>query len=150
MGQVAFFDGRVQIVVSITAAEPDEFEWRLYEYDLIERIVALETATIPQLQSQVLTYAADMSMDVGAGYVGLVSLTGNTVFQITGGRTGDVADLLVTQDGTGSRTLTLHSSVSRYHGVPVPTLTTDANAIDSLLFRLVGATWYFVGQRRVA
>ena len=111
---------------------------------------------LPQLRSQVLAYAATIDMNVGLGYTGLLTLTGNTTFDITvngrpGGMVGDVAELLVTQDGTGSRTLALDSSIMRYHGVAAPVLTTDANAIDHLLFKQVTASnWYYIGQKRVA
>ena len=113
-------------------------------------------AHLPQLRSQVLAYSATLDMDVTLGYTGLLTLTGNCTFDITkagrpGGTVGDVAELIVTQDATGSRTLTLDSAIRRYHGVAAPVLTTDGNAIDHLLFKLVTPTnWYYIGQKRVS
>ena len=123
---------------------------------IIKAYVEAQLSGLPQLGSQVLAYNATLDMNPSAGYTGLVTLTGNTTFNITdggrpGGNVGDVAELLVTQDGTGSRTLTLHSSIRRYHGVAAPRLTTDANAIDHLLFKQVTPTaWYYMGMKRVA
>ena len=112
---------------------------------------------LPQLRSQVMAYNAALTLNPNLGYTGLVTLTGNATLKIEespgrpGGNVGDVASLIVTQDGTGSRTLTLDRAILRYHDVAAPTLTTDANAIDELLFRKVSTTaWYLVGHKRIA
>ena len=165
VNDVVIFGGQARWVTSYTPRTPDEFRWSLLfdtEYVLAQlpqgqagdylRWTGSTWAptSIPQLATQALTFAANIAMAVGQGYVGTVTLTGNTVFTISGGADGDVADLLVTQDRTGGRTLSLAVAVRRYAGQPTPALTGDAGAIDSLLFRRVAGNWYFVGQRRVA
>lgn len=164
VNDVVIFGGQARVVATYTPRQPDGFRWSLLfdtDYVLsqlppgaVGQYLGWTGTTwapveIPQLATQDLTFAAALSMNVAQGYVGTVTLTGNTVFTITGGANGDVADLLVTQDTTGSRTLALATAVRRYSGQPPPALTGDGGAIDSLLFRRIAGNWYFVGQRRV-
>ena len=57
------------------------------------------------------------------------------VLNLLNGRPGQVVDLQVVQDGTGSRTITTYTDGLWASGTP-PTLTTAANGIDMLR-----ATW---------
>ena len=100
---------------------------------------------LPQLRAQTITSAAAITWNVASGATGLLTLGVNTTLRVTGGASGDTAQLVVTQDGTGSRTLALHSSVVRFSGVDAPVLKTDANAVDVLLFLNIGGTWNFLG-----
>ena len=100
---------------------------------------------LPQLRAQTITSAAAITWNVASGATGLLTLGVNTTLRMSGGVSGDTAQLVVTQDGTGSRTLTLHSSITRFSGVDAPVLKTDANAVDVLLFLNIGGTWNFLG-----
>lgn len=100
---------------------------------------------LPQLRAQTITSAAAITWNVASGATGLLTLGVNATLRVTGGASGDTAQLVVTQDGTGSRTLALHSSVVRFSGVAAPVLKTDANAVDVLLFLNIGGTWNFLG-----
>lgn len=73
-----------------------------------------------------------------------VTLTGNCTFTFTGATSGTVAslELVLVQDGTGSRTVTWPSSVKWSGGAP--TLTTTASAVDRVVCTSYdgGTTWY--------
>ena len=165
VNDVVIFGGQARVVATYTPRMPNEFRWSLlFDMDyVLSQLPAGERGdylgwngmtwaplAIPQFAAQAIPFAAALSMNVARGYTGTVTLTGDATFTITGGADGEVADLLVTQDSTGGRALTLATGVRRYAGQPVPTLTGDGGAIDSLLFRRVAGNWYFVGQRRVA
>ena len=93
---------------------------------------------------QALTDGVTIDFAVGSGKVGTVILGGSRTVRLTGGTDGDTALLRVTQDATGSRTLTLHSSIMR-GGRDVPTLSTAASQTDLLLFHRIGTVWHFLG-----
>ena len=93
-----------------------------------------------------LTDAATVAWDVAAAQVAKVTLGGNRTFgaptnQIAGAYYG----LLVTQDGTGSRT-GAWNSVFKFPTATAPTLTTTANAKDFFVFRSDGTNMYLVGK----
>ena len=93
---------------------------------------------------QALTSAVAIRWDISRGDQADLTLGHNTTLQISGGTDGDVALLAVTQDTTGSRTLALHSSISR-GGRDAPTLSTGAGEIDYLSFVRRGGTWRYLG-----
>ena len=60
-------------------------------------------------------------------------------------RNGDYGTLIVTQDGTGSRTLSFAGGTHKVvnGGGSAPTLTTTAGATDILSFTYNGSTFYW-------
>ena len=90
--------------------------------------------------------AAEQDIDRDNGEVALMTMDKNTTITLSGGVNGDSLILRCTQDGTGSRILTLDVAV----GINVaererPTLSTDANKSDLLMFHRVGTVWQYVG-----
>jgi hypothetical protein len=86
-----------------------------------------------------LTYASTITPDVANGTVQKVTLTGNVTFSaFSNPVAGQSLTLIVTQDGTGSRTLT---STMKFSGA-AKTLTTAANSIDIITVFYDGTTYY--------
>ena len=79
-----------------------------------------------------LTDAATIAVDLSLGNNFTVTLAGNRTLgaptNVTAGQSGVI---VVTQDGTGSRTLA-YNSVYKFAGGTAPTLTTTASAVDVL------------------
>ena len=79
-----------------------------------------------------LTSDTTISVDCGLAPVHTITLGHNTEFNISSLGTGQTATIIITQDGTGSRTATFGtdgSTAVKFAG-GTPTLSTDANAID--------------------
>lgn len=76
---------------------------------------------------ETVTSASSISIDPNNGSVQSVTLDTNATFSMSNFETGQSVTIIITQDGTGSRTGTF-TSVKFPGGAP--TLTTDANAID--------------------
>lgn len=78
------------------------------------------------------------------GTVQTVTMTGNCTFALTGATSGIACslELVLTQDGTGSRTATWPAAVKWSGGAPV--LSTTAAAVDRILLTTYngGTTWY--------
>lgn len=90
------------------------------------------------------------SLDVKAYPVQHITLTGNVVFSFTNVPTGvSSVQVILTQDGTGSRTASWPGSI-KWTGGAKPTITTAAGSIDvvSLFTPDGGTTWY--GYRPIA
>ena len=89
---------------------------------------------------------ASYSIDLSAGNVFEITLTGNCTFTFSNppasGKGGSFT-LILKQDATGSRTTIWPSSVD-WAGGTAPTLTTTANAVDMLVFVTTdgGTIWY--------
>jgi len=85
------------------------------------------------------------AINLTAGNVVSATLSGNTTFTFTGATAGTACSfgLYLTQDATGSRTVTWPVSV-RWAGGTAPTISTAANAVDILVFESIngGTTWY--------
>lgn len=81
-----------------------------------------------------LTDASTIALDASTGSSFIVTLgaTGRTL-TISNASPGQVIDVQVVQDGTGSRTITTYTNVL-WAGGTLPTLTTTAAAIDVLRF----------------
>ena len=73
------------------------------------------------------------------------TLTGDTTLNMSEVRNGDYGTLIVTQDGTGSRTLTFGGGTNKVvnGGGGTPTLTTTAGATDILSFTYNGSIFYW-------
>ena len=68
-----------------------------------------------------------------------MTIGGNRVLLMTNPTVGQTGYIYVIQDGTGSRTLT-YPTQWKYSGGTAPTLTTDANAVDVLVYNVRSAT----------
>ncbi len=86
-----------------------------------------------------LTYGATLTPNAANGSVQTVTLTGSvTINAFTSPVSGQTITLILTQDATGSRTLT---STMKFAG-GAKTLSTAANAIDILTISYIGTTYY--------
>ena len=87
-----------------------------------------------------LTDAATIAVDLSLGNNFTVTLAGNRTLgaptNVTAGQSGVI---VVTQDGTGSRTLA-YNSVYKFAGGTAPTLTTTASAVDVLAYYVESAS----------
>ena len=94
--------------------------------------------------TQVLTDGATITWNTATGAIASVTLTANRALSVTNPISGLTGTILVKQDGTGSRTLSLPAgSVVVNGGAGAITLTTTANAIDILTYIYVGAVFYW-------
>ena len=85
------------------------------------------------------TYSSTITPDVANGTVQKVTLTGNVTFSaFSNPVTGQSLTLIITQDATGSRTLT---STMKFSGAS-KTLSTAANAIDIITVFYDGTNYY--------
>jgi len=99
------------------------------------------SATLKDIRetSAALTYAATITPDAADGSVRTITLTGNLTFSaFTNPVSGQSITLIITQDGTGSRTLT---STFKFAGGS-KTLSTAASSIDILTVSYIGTTYY--------
>jgi hypothetical protein len=80
-----------------------------------------------------------------AGYIKTITLTGNCTFTLTGATSGLVGtlQLVLTQDGTGGRTVTWPGSVQWPSGA-APALPSAAGAVERVTLTTYdgGTTWY--------
>ena len=88
-----------------------------------------------------LTDAATIAVDLSLGNNFAVQLGGNRTLgdptNVTAGQSGVI---VVTQDGTGSRTLAYAGTKWKFAGGTAPTLTTTASAVDVLAYYVESAT----------
>ena len=86
-----------------------------------------------------LTDASSIVLNLNTGNNFAVTLAGNrTLANPTNPTIGQTGQIYVLQDGTGSRTLAFGTHYNFSGGTP-PTLTTDANAVDLLVFNVRAA-----------
>lgn len=91
-----------------------------------------------------LTDAATIAVDWDTGIVFSVTLGGNrTLGNPTNGQPGTWRTIIVTQDGTGSRTLAYGANYKHPAGT-APTLTTDIAAVDVLSILCVTSSLFYV------
>lgn len=92
------------------------------------------------------TATGAVSVNCENGPLHNLTLTGNVVFSFTnpvGSGSTSTLTLVITQDGTGGRTITWPAAV-KWAGGTAPTLTTTASAVSILTFFTSdgGTTWY--------
>ena len=100
-----------------------------------------DTTTLDDIRETVaaLTYGATITPDAADGSIRTITLTGNVTFSaFTNPVSGQTITLIITQDATGSRTLT---STMKFAGGS-KTLSTAANSIDILTVSYIGTTYY--------
>lgn len=76
---------------------------------------------------------ATITFDISNGQRQTVTLGGNRTIAFSNFNNGQVVVLELVQDGTGSRTVTWPSAV-KWPGGNAPTLSTGANAVDTIVF----------------
>ena len=108
---------------------------RYVQASVASSITAAKTFTAPVIGNVTsLTDAANIAIDMGVGNAFAITLAGNRTLSaptnVTPGQTGYI---YVAQDGTGSRTLAFNSAYIFVSGT-APTMSTDANAIDLLVY----------------
>ena len=88
-----------------------------------------------------LTDAATIAVDLSLGNNFSVTLAGNrTLGDPTNATAGQSGVIVITQDGTGSRTLAYAGTKWKFAGGTAPTLTTTASAVDVLAYYVESAT----------
>ena len=91
---------------------------------------------------------ATITFDLDAGNVHTVTLGGNRILALSNADTGQYFVIELTQDATGSRTVTWFTTIKWVDGV-APVLTTTAAKKDVFGFRCTGANTYdgyIIGQ----
>ena len=99
------------------------------------------TTTLDDIRETIfaVTYAATITPDAANGSIQTITLTGNLTFSAFANPvSGQTITLIITQDATGSRTLT---STMKFAGAS-KTLSTAANSIDILTVSYIGTTYY--------
>jgi hypothetical protein len=110
-------------------------------YDISALIATIE-ATSPLSQAQALTDGATIAWNTSLGRFATVTLAGNrTMAAPTGLVAGALYRIKITQDGTGSRTITWNA-IFKWAGGTAPTLSTAAAKVDLLEFTSDGTNLY--------
>lgn len=90
-----------------------------------------------------LTFASPTTTwDATLGFNAKITLTGNTTLDITNPQAGQYYTIIVRQDGTGSRTLTLPAGSWYENGIDI-VLTTTASAYDVLIAKYDGTNYFW-------
>lgn len=93
---------------------------------------------------QTLTDGATITWNMASGFNAKVTLAGNRTLAISNAVSGDYGKLNITQDATGSRTITLPAGSKVIGGGSgAVTLTTTAAAIDVLTFFYDGTNYFW-------
>ena len=99
--------------------------------------VTVQSRAVGEIEA--LTDASTIAVDFSKGNNYSVTLAGNrTLGQPTNQVAGQSGSIFVTQDGTGSRTLTYHADW-KWAGGSAPTLSTDANTVDRIDYIVAAA-----------
>ena len=131
-------DGSGNVMVGKTSAA--------YKVDVHGRGNFDSTLNAPAYTStfQTLTFGGTITWDQTKGATSAVTLTGNATLSITNAVAGMYGLIRVTQDATGSRTLTLPGSSKVINGGGgVVTLTTTGGATDVLSYFYDGSNYYW-------
>ncbi len=87
-----------------------------------------------------LTDAATVAVDFSAGFNFSLTIGGNrTLGAPSNTKNGQVGAIVITQDGTGSRTLAYHANW-KFAGGTDPTLSTAAGSVDVLFYQVISST----------
>lgn len=88
-----------------------------------------------------LTDAATVDVDLSTGLNFSLTIGGNrTLGAPTNTKNGQAGEIIITQDGTGSRTLAYHANW-KFAGGADPALSTAAGAVDVLSYKVVNSTF---------
>lgn len=106
-------------------------------------------ATVQTVTSYTPEAAATATLDVSLGNIHKITMpAGNITIAISNETVGQCFIIELTQDGTGSRTVTWFSTI-KWAGGSAPTLTTTADKRDTFGFRVTGTDTYdgfIIGQ----
>ena len=100
----------------------------------------------PSSTVQALTDGSTITMDCSAGYNGYVTIAGNRTLALTNVTAGKDITIVITQDATGSRTLTLPATSLVPNGFGTGTtinLSTAAGKVDMIQGKLINAHYYW-------
>lgn len=87
-----------------------------------------------------LTDAATVAVDMSAGFNFSLTIGGNrTLGAPTNTKNGQTGAIVITQDGTGNRTLAYHANW-KFAGGTDPTLSTAAGTVDVLFYQVISST----------
>lgn len=86
-----------------------------------------------------LTSSTAITIDMSTAQNHSVTLAHNTTFDISNGTAGQTGSIIITQDGTGSRTASF-SSKFKFAGATAPTLSTTASAVDRIDYFIVSSS----------
>lgn len=90
-----------------------------------------------------LTDAATVAVDLSAGINFSLTIGGNrTLGAPSNTKNGQMGAIVITQDGTGSRTLAYHANW-KFAGGTDPTLSTAAGAVDILFYQVISSSSIF-------
>ncbi len=131
-------DGIGAVAIGKTAAA--------YKVDVKGRGNFDSTLNAPSYTStfQALTFGTTITWDQTKGATSAVTLTGNATLSVTNAVAGMYGLVRVTQDATGSRTLTLPANSKVINGgAAAVILTTTANATDVLSYFYDGTNYYW-------
>lgn len=82
------------------------------------------------------------TLDLSLGNIHKITMpVGNITIAISNGTVGQVFKIDITQDGTGSRTVTWFTTI-KWAGGSAPTLTTTLSKRDSFIFEVTGTGTY--------
>jgi hypothetical protein len=121
--------------------------------DTLAAIAATQTLTNKTVVQRVASYTPDAAgtatLDLTTGGIQKITMPdGNITIAISNEAVGQCFLIEITQDGTGSRTVTWFSTI-KWAGGSAPTLTTTASKRDTFGFRVTGTDTYdgfIVGQ----
>lgn len=152
-GEVAIFqaiqDGEILPLFGLKTDESDGGKLKtitryLYDKDTLSLGTGVTTYLAQTRAFQTLTDGATVTYNITNGYNAKVTLGGNRTLSITNAAAGDYGTLIVIQDGSGSKTLTLPAGSKVISGgAGAITLTTTANAIDVLSWFYDGTNYYW-------
>lgn len=112
------------------------------EKDLFEFNKHIATVEVTKAY-QTLTYAASVTMNTNIGANAKITLTGNCALTLSNLTNGDEGNIIVVQDATGSRTITISPTPKVINGGSgAVTLSTAANSIDIISYTYDGTNLY--------
>src|SRR5690606_18176566 len=88
---------------------------------------------------------ATPTFNLASGNLHIGTLTANATVTFSNPVAGAIYKFVLTQDGTGSRTVTWPAEV-KWEGGVAPTLTTEAAATDIITCTYIGTTYYCSAQ----
>lgn len=135
--------GNVATFADITGQELDDSGVAIVNIVTLDGAQKIVNKTISHsIQSYTPGVAGTATLDCSLSNIHKITMpAGNITIALSNVTTGQVIKIDITQDGTGSRTVTWFSTIRWADGV-VPTLTTTASKRDSFGFECTGSGTY--------
>jgi len=124
------------LTIGNTAAQLGNTVTTLYTMTMVNQTVTNYTETTVTANT-----STAYTIDISAGTVQILTLTGNCTFTFPTPTAGKSFLLLLKQDAVGGRTVTWPSSV-KWPSSTAPTITSTANKLDKYAFTADGTYWY--------